>query len=295
MFYFRSLILITCSVFTSIFCEKIDVKCDETNYSTCSMFNFNSTDKELDFLTNTTQSIRDSITVISFKGSWLGRIPSKVFTAYRNLKALGLSQCKITLIDENTLEDASTAFNGGENLEILNLSYNYIEHIPLRLFNKLTKLTHLTFYDNKIKSLDDATFSSLTNLVWLSLQYNELTVISPNVFSQNNEISFLDVSNNQLTDVEDAIKNLKKLETLKLNRNRITKLVNYPQSVQSISIVRNQVTKLFININVVELVANNNKISEIFGNENSKLVEMYVDIDTNLMNVTNVYDKTNVV
>lgn len=213
---FRSLILITCSVFTSIFCETIDVNCDDTNFFNCVKFNLSSTDKKTDFLTNTIQSIRDSITVISFKGSWLGRIPSEVFTAYRNLKALGLSQCEVTLIHENTFEDASSAFNGGENLEILNLSYNYIEHIPLLLFNNLTKLTHLSFQDNKIKSLDDATFSSLTNLIWLSLKNNELTVISPNVFSQNIQITFLDLSHNQLSDVEDAIKTLNKLETLKL-------------------------------------------------------------------------------
>lgn len=284
------LLLVFC---TLTICESIDVVCERSyEDQECSVTNLNALDEELNFLTNT-KSFRDSKLEISFGKSVLKNVPSEIFTAYKNLKNLSFSNCKITQIEQKSFKEAhnlqeldlslnkissleSSTFNGAENLESLDLSFNRIEDIPNELFHKLTKLKILFLSYNKIQTIDESTFSSLTHLNQLKLGNNNIRVISPNLFSQNKKLSVLELNNNQISDVGDSIKNLNKLWFLDLSRNSLTNLNSYPESVKHFYINENHLTKLFINKNVKELNATNNDISEISVNSDNKVVELYL-------------------
>lgn len=290
---FRCVLLLICSVFTSTICETIDVNCERTyEDQQCSVKNLKQIDEEFNFLTNA-QSFRDSKFEISFEKSILKKVPSGIFQAYKNLKNLSFSNCKIPEILENTFKEAfhlqeldlslnkissleSSTFNGAENLEILDLSFNEVEDIPNELLKKLTKLRILFLSYNKIKTIDETTFSSLPQLSQLKLGNNNIKVIHPNLFSHNNKINVLELNNNQISTVGDSIKNLNKLWFLDLSRNSLTTLDNYPDSVKHLYVNENDLTKLFINKNVVELNATNNKISELSVKSDNKLVELYL-------------------
>lgn len=287
------MLLVICCVFTSIFCETIDVICERTyEDQECSVNNLNPIENELNFQTDT-KSFRESKLEINFGKSILKKVPAGIFTAYKNLKNLSFSNCKITEIDPNTFTEAhnlkeldlslnkissleSSTFEGAECLESLDLSFNIIEDIPTGIFHKLTKLKILFLSYNKIRNIDESTFSSLTQLSQLKLGNNDIKVISPNLFSQNNQISVLELNDNQITNVAESIQHLNKLWFLDLSRNSLTKLESYPDSVKHFYINENHLTKLIINENVKELNATNNEISEFSVKSDNKIIELYL-------------------
>lgn len=208
----------------------------------------------------------------------------------KNVEILNADQNQITQIDGtdlSKLKDLSLSNNKLTHLNVLTSSRAVsLQHLwvdsndieELGTFAKLTSLQIIFIEYNKLKNLDESTFSGLRNLSALSLKGNELKAISPNIFSQNTEINWLSFREYQLTDdVQYAIQHLNKLQQLDLNSNKLTKFNNYPESVRELFVVKNQLTKLFINKNVEKLNAEQNQITQIDGNDFSNLKELVLD------------------
>lgn len=144
--------------------------------------------------------------------------PSGVF-AGSNLSALStltLQALQITKIDDG-------AFSGIENLEQLDLSYNFISEFPPELL-KLRHLQGLKLYSNELTSIKNDTFSGLTQLRKLLIGVNEITTDSIEVgaFNDlNNSIEEINLYQNPLYQVPSKVlqnlKHLKKLSLVKTN------------------------------------------------------------------------------
>uniref|UniRef100_A0A158PNA5 TIR domain-containing protein n=1 Tax=Anisakis simplex TaxID=6269 RepID=A0A158PNA5_ANISI len=149
--------------------------------------------------------------------------------------------------------DASTPFPiAASGLEILDLSFNRFENIPISLIdNSAPSLTHLNMRSNRIEQIPPNTFDNFTRLQTLDLTSNRISELMENCFTgleeltklyiSNNSIfqigvtSFdpivqlteLDLSRNVLLEVPLAIGRLFKLKQLILSRNQISKTYKF--------------------------------------------------------------------
>lgn len=148
--------------------------------------------------------------------------PSEIFAGLNlsSLTTLTLQALQITKIDDG-------AFSGLENLEQLDLSYNFISDIPSEL-RKLKNLEGLKLYSNELTSIKNNTFSGLTKLKKLLIGVNEITTesIELGAFNDlNNSIEEINLYQNPLykvpSDVLRNLKNLKKLSLVKTNLENI--------------------------------------------------------------------------
>lgn len=105
-----------------------------------------------------------------------------------------------------------------QNLKILGLGDNYIQHIPKEI-GKLKKLQGLTLYQNEIQNLP-IEIGELKKLEVLNLHRNQLQSI-PAEIGKLKKMNFLYLSNNQVQTIPQEIKNLTKLEKLDLSNNKI--------------------------------------------------------------------------
>ncbi|XP_034943709.1 protein artichoke-like [Chelonus insularis] len=135
-----------------------------------------------------------------------------------NLKVLSVSQSRLEQIDQD-------AFSNVTKLEYLDLSHNSLQKInktifeplvnlsSLRLdsnqfqvlpdFESLTNLSHLSFQDNKIESIDEFDFKGLSKLKEINLRGNAIVDIHPEAFYQLNELEVLNLSHNKLRFLSD--------------------------------------------------------------------------------------------
>lgn len=148
--------------------------------------------------------------------------PSEVFAGLNlsSLTTLTLQALQITKIDDG-------AFSGLENLEQLDLSYNFISDFPSEL-RRLTNLKGLKLYSNELTSIKNNTFEGLTQLKKLLIGVNEITAesIELGAFNDlNNSIEEINLYQNPLyrvpSEVLQNLKNLKKLSLVKTNLENI--------------------------------------------------------------------------
>ena len=144
--------------------------------------------------------------------------PSEVFANANlsSLRTLTLQALQTTKIDDG-------AFSGIENLEQLDLSYNFISDFPEEL-RKLKNLKGLKLYSNELTSIKNNTFAGLTKLQKLLVGVNEITTESIELGAFNDiadSIEELNFYQNPLMKVPSEVlhnlKNLKKLSLVKTN------------------------------------------------------------------------------
>lgn len=279
-----------CTIGISI-CAEFKINCEKSNNENeCLIKNVNVSNKDvtINFSTNS-ESFRDSIKQINITESFFVKFPSQIFLAYKNLNKLFFLRGHITKFEENSFTNAknlkqldihefdqtivltNSVFNGADNLEELDICSNTIENLPSALLEKVIKLKTVEFTNLKIKNVDKAAFTTLKELETVRLSGNELKTIDSTIFLNNKKIKNLILEKNQLSEIYETIKELKELRELDISRNLFKNLEKYPESIEKLQINENQLTKLVINKNVVQLNATNNKITELVVPDDNKI------------------------
>uniref|UniRef100_A0A0P4WAZ2 Protein slit n=1 Tax=Scylla olivacea TaxID=85551 RepID=A0A0P4WAZ2_SCYOL len=116
-------------------------------------------------------------------------IPSKIFTPYRLLKRIDLSNNEISEIADDAFHGldslnslvlygnkitsiSSRLLSGLTNLQLLLLNANHIQCVHHDAFKDLRKLSLLSLYDNQIMNLNNGTFSPLVTIETMHLGSN---------------------------------------------------------------------------------------------------------------------------
>ena len=182
-------------------------------------------------ISTASKSNPDAVTSLKLRKQGLTEIPSDL-SKFKNLVELDLS--------DNEIGDFSSKLSGLPNLEVLNLSGNNLTTIPADLC-ELKKLKTINLSSNKITS---GSFSCLSGLERIFLNNNELTVI-PAGITEMQSLKSLYLHSNKLTDLDEKLIQLKNLEVLLVQYNKIaetqtafehTGIINYifnPQIVNN--------------------------------------------------------------
>ncbi|CAG9764628.1 unnamed protein product [Ceutorhynchus assimilis] len=121
----------------------------------------------------------------------------------------------------STLSFAEDFLANTPNLLSLTLSRNHILELDFSLKN-LSKLKLLDLSGNQINNLPDGIFDDLSNLTVLYFYNNNLTELSRNSLSGLNNLRLLEVSQNKLKDIaEDTFADLHNLVNISLRDNNI--------------------------------------------------------------------------
>jgi internalin A len=115
------------------------------------------------------------------------------------------------------------------NLQVLNLSDNYLTSIPPEI-GQLTNLQHLYLTTNHLSHVSPE-IGLLTNLQALYLDDNRLTSIPPEI-GQLTNLQFMFLNNNELTSLPPDIGRLTNLQVLGLSNNL---LLNLPSEMGQLS------------------------------------------------------------
>lgn len=278
-----------CTISISI-CAEFKINCEKTVDTECLIKNVNISNKDVTINFSTaSESYRDSIKQINITDSFFVKFPTQIFLAYKNLNKLFFLRGHITKIEENSFTNAknlkqldfhsldqtlvltNTVFNGADNLEELDICKNTIENLPSNLFEKLPKLKSVELNENKIKNVDKTAFTNLRELETVKLSGNELKTIDAAIFLNNKKIKNLILKGNQLNDIYETIKDLKEIKELDVSKNQFKVLEKYPESIEKLQINENQLTKLVIKKNIIQLNATNNKIAELVVSDENKV------------------------
>jgi Leucine-rich repeat (LRR) protein len=143
----------------------------------------------------------------------------------------------------DTISDPENIYNL-VNLELLDLTDNYIEKIPPEISN-LTNLETLNLSRNYITIIIPE-MCQLKNLSSLYLGYNGITSIPPEIYNLANLKELL-LNNNFITEFPPELCQLTNLSVLALNNNTITKI---PHEIHLLT-------------NLTDLLLNNNILTEI--------------------------------
>lgn len=132
------------------------------------------------------------------------------------------------LIDEDSLN----IFDEAKQMEKLKLRECKFpnDHLPARLFSKLTSLTYLLVesWNDKtkgIKTLDENVFLPLTNLVELDLVKNSIKTLPENLFQSLTKLEELLLNNNEIEILpQNLFKNNQNLQILGISWNKLKEI-----------------------------------------------------------------------
>lgn len=111
-----------------------------------------------------------------------------------NLKSLPadmISSVQELYMDSNELTEIPDYIKKLSNLEKLDLSFNKIRVIPMRIFETLTKLDTLIISFNKIQCIQKSSFAGLSKLRMLSLYGNDISTIPDGSFKDLKSLSHM--------------------------------------------------------------------------------------------------------
>jgi Leucine-rich repeat (LRR) protein len=207
-----------------------------------------------------------SITSVTAVDSTILELSTSVFIRAANLKTLNLANNSIAVLHNNV-------FFGAYRLDDLNLAHNQIADVHHSAFYKLELLTTLNLNDNRISELEKDTFNDLSSLQNLYLSHNLLQHLDYKLFQFNPQLRVLHLEYNRLLNIDDDIfVNQLHLNTLQLNNNHLKYLV--PSKAKVVNIDVNNVTELFINEHVEDLLASNSQIRKITVDNNAVIKKL---------------------
>ncbi|OZC05052.1 leucine Rich repeat-containing domain protein [Onchocerca flexuosa] len=131
------------------------------------------------------------------------------------ITSLSMLNCTLKRLDPDVLELYP-------DLEYLDLSFNQIDMIDMKIFKYQTKLRELRLKGNQLSSLQLDTFAGLNQLQLLDLSANQLAQLEPLSFPELNNLQELIVSDNLLAMLlPDTFAGLRNLQRLDLSNNRL--------------------------------------------------------------------------
>uniref|UniRef100_A0A8D8QA40 Chaoptin n=1 Tax=Cacopsylla melanoneura TaxID=428564 RepID=A0A8D8QA40_9HEMI len=228
-----------------------------------------------------------------------------LFKYLTKLEDLSLSFNKIQVLELN-----SNAFDGFENLKILEISFSLFNsnEFPYYVFNSnLNTLVWLAMDNNNIKNIRNYSLYNLTNLNYINLEYNKISKINNNLFHFNihKKLKEIRLSNNNLELIEsDTFYNLKELNTVMMSYNLIKaiktasfkNLNNLLNVVLSFNQIKYIYPNAFLNLpNLIKLDLQFNKLKDFnlnaFSNITNKQVPMSLNLSNNYITNLNENDK----
>ncbi|KAK3100348.1 hypothetical protein FSP39_018535 [Pinctada imbricata] len=157
--------------------------------------------------------------LIGYDSNDSATLPDSIFKnlGLRSLRILSLRSCGINNIQ-------SMAFEGLPSLEVLDLTYNYLEEIPSAIL-RLSNLKSLFVGGNSIFTIKNNSFVGMI-LEKLVLDYNEIYEIEANAFSGlESNLKKLEFHGNYIPNIpSSALRRLKNLTFLKISKNNIQKI-----------------------------------------------------------------------
>ncbi|KAL4001644.1 Leucine rich repeat family protein [Acanthocheilonema viteae] len=131
------------------------------------------------------------------------------------ITSLTMTNCTLKRLDPDVLELYP-------DLEYLDLSFNKIDVLGMKIFKYQTRLRVLRLGGNQLSSLQLDSFIGLSQLQILDLSANQLGQLEPLSFSELSHLQELIVSDNLLTTLlPDTFTGLKNLQRLDLSNNRL--------------------------------------------------------------------------
>lgn len=156
---------------------------------------------------------------------------------YKNATIVNLARIKIKEIPKNYFRNLNL------DLSLLRITNSELKRIDEHAFDGLDHLNRLELSNDQISALEPKTFANLKGLELLQLKSNKLRNVSlvlnylQEIVLSNNEIDqlredflsgdnivFVDLSSNRLSRLEYSLKPLRKLDTIKISKNRITEI-----------------------------------------------------------------------
>lgn len=125
-------------------------------------------------------------------------LPTNLFLVFPDLKALKVSNCSVTSVNDKQLRGLS-------KLKYLNLERNEIEQISSDAFVDLVSLEFLYLSHNRIPFLGKQTFASLKALNKLSLSFNEMKFLNPKIFHGLENVENIELWNNEIESLDENI------------------------------------------------------------------------------------------
>ena len=195
-----------------------------------------------------------------------------------NLKRIDFSENEL---ETNRLE---TIFNNCEQLNNLDLSYNYLSSLS-NMFTYVSSIVLLNLNHNRIELINENDFDFLIDIQDLSMSNNRIIHISDKAFFSLNKIKFLDLSFNQLTEFNDT--DMTSLEFINLNNNNLKKLdqefCTYKTHLKKATFSTNKIENLngifdeCIRLEYLDLSANNLYSLKNMFNSSLNLLKLILD------------------
>jgi Leucine-rich repeat (LRR) protein len=204
------------------------------------------------------------VTAVDLSNNALRHLPAGAFSGLSNLDLLDLSSNYISDIAPSALSSDDLPL-----LATLDLGYNALEEVPTAL--SLPNLTSLSLYWNPISNFSDASFLGVPRIQTLVADNCGLSSVSAGAFAPLGALTTLNLGNNALTKLpESGWHGPSKLTTLALQVNSIAALPPhffdaFPL-LESLPLYENQLTSLatgtFTRLsNLAGLYLNDNNIS----------------------------------
>ncbi|CAG9563755.1 unnamed protein product [Danaus chrysippus] len=228
---------------------------------------------------------------IDLSNNQIKTVPAYLFQSNINLHTVYLSNNNIDTIQDGAFD--------GTNITELSIKGNCI----IGTINSNTFLgVHIDSLDlsgGKITTIGEEAFSNMgSDLTCLNLSRNSIEIMSKSCFKNLTSLSKLDLSNNDLVEIDIDSRDLKMLEELYLNKNKIKKVHNVVfrdlESLLTLDLSENALQELQENYfeglkNLKTLLLNNNELHFLASNvfkaiENLKKLDMS---QTRISSITN--------
>uniref|UniRef100_A0A182U4B0 Uncharacterized protein n=1 Tax=Anopheles melas TaxID=34690 RepID=A0A182U4B0_9DIPT len=182
--------------------------------------------KTLSIANNLLESLNDGDVFLSLARLQSLSLDSNLIHQLHPQSFAHLAELKLLNVSWNRLTSFESIILPPENqLQVLDLSYNYVKLLNVSTFHRLRALSELSLAGNQFESLRPNTFATLRHLSRLDLSDNFFQSLPPRLFTSNRKLVELNLAANLLDTLPgDLFAGLKHLTALNLRNNRLTEL-----------------------------------------------------------------------